>query len=458
MERHRRDRQVIAAGTGLLAVGLVAFMQKPALGLVALALPILPLFVLKPQTAVLLLMAALPFDAVASLGSPGSFTLTRLLAAGVSGGWAVNLLMRRKPVVMDRPGYVLLGFVAFGTLSLGWAISSGTTRASLLTMGPLCGMYLMLSNLLRSPRLLGRAVDVWLGSTAIVAMIVIFQFSSMGALERASLQFGTLAFNPNYLAAALLLPALIAFARGPARGVFSWWRSATLVPIAIAVVLTGSRAGFLALACGVLAIGTIRPRLALKGVLAVVPLVALVALLYPNRLAHIRERFSAVGQDRMSGRLDIWRVGMTMVADRPLLGVGLGNFAPAFDAYMSETNMDIMYAHYVAKFPGLISSHNTYLTAAGELGIIGAALFCAVLAAHVWGVLARIRNSRRCGDRECHDLALAVLGALGCMLVCGVSLDLFLFKPMWITLALAHAVALMQPPLERSPRRGARSP
>src|SRR5262249_61829577 len=73
--------------------------------------------------------------------------------------------------------------------------------------------------------------------------------------------------------------------------------------------------------------------------LAVVALL-LPALLPGNPLHLLRPRWEVAGDDRLSGRLDIWRVGLAMLADRPLQGTGFAGFRDAFYEYMLQTPLD----------------------------------------------------------------------------------------------------------------------
>ena len=82
---------------------------------------------------------------------------------------------------------------------------------------------------------------------------------------------------------------------------------------------------------------------------------------------------SIVGSSRFgagleSGRFDIWRVAAQSVADRPLLGVGVDNFAVDF-ARERETSEEPLYPHSLV------------LRAFSQTGLIGGALFLGFVAA-----------------------------------------------------------------------------
>ena len=68
------------------------------------------------------------------------------------------------------------------------------------------------------------------------------------------------------------------------------------------------------------------------------------------------------------GRIDAWKRGMRMIADRPFTGVGIGCFTTASGlAYSPESQRR------------WLQPHNVYVQVPSEIGLIGAALFFAYL-------------------------------------------------------------------------------
>src|SRR5262245_58153104 len=99
-----------------LGAGAAACCTGPTLGGAALALPAAPLLVVAPHLAVLGLVAALPFDALASLDEAGALTLTRLLGIAVLGGWVLHAVASpRRRIRLSRPGLLLFAYVTFAT-------------------------------------------------------------------------------------------------------------------------------------------------------------------------------------------------------------------------------------------------------------------------------------------------------------------------------------------------------
>jgi O-antigen ligase len=429
---------VLAFGVGALLVGIAGFSVSPKLGILALGLPIAPFFVLAPDKALLLVVATIPFDAVANI-VPGG-TLTRLLGIAATAGWMVNVLMLRKRVRTGVPGYLLLAFVALGGVSLAWTIDRGATSDELQTVVQLALLYLMLANLLSSEAALQRAINVWLASTAAVALIAIAQFAGAGGNARANMNLGDATTNSNYLAATLAIPVVMAVALGQGRGLFAWWRWLAVFVIGTAVFATGSRGGVVALGTGLLLLSIFRPRLGVRVIAAALLMVIGFGLAAPRTfIEKLSDRFAQAGKDRLSGRIDIWHVGGAMIADRPLLGVGFGGFEPAFNQYVSlASDIDPRWAR--ANYQHARAPHSLYLGTAAELGGLGIGLLLGAFAAHgigVWKVARRATRRRRSAG-----VPLAVLGSLVTLFTLGFNIQLLLFKPAWLALGIAQGTIL----------------
>lgn len=430
---------VMAAGALLLVLGAGAFFVNPKFGAAALGLPALPVLVMFPAHAFLVLVAALPFDAVAGL-IPGTLTLTRLLGVGVLAGWAVWVLVNRVRVTLTTPGLLLCAYVAFAALSYFWADNAETSGRQLRTLAQLLILYVMTANLMTHLASLRRTIDVLIGATAVLGLLVLWQTPS-GTLERSTFTYGDQSFNPNYLAAALVLPAAAAVALGSAGGALGWWRLLALVPIGAAMVASGSRGGVLGFVAGVGLIGLARPRLGIRAGGALLLLAMALPLLLPtSMLDQLVARFSDAGSDRLSGRLDIWKVALAMIGDRPFQGTGFACFRDAFYRYMATAGVDPHWA--LQNSWGMRVAHNVYLSTLAELGVFGLALLLAAFAAHGWGAWRVWRLAGAWGDARLGALVLALLAMLASFLVFANSIDLMLRKTPWVMLGMIQGVIL----------------
>ena len=428
----------LAAAALVLVAGLGAFLVHPLLGLAVFGVFVVPLFVTEPRYALLLFVALLPFDAVASLGPDSGVTLTRLLGLALFGGWILHVIIRRQRIRLTRSGWRLVAFVVFAGISVSWAVDPGASLRAVLTLVQLLLLAIMGAHVLREPRDVQRVLDVLLLSTAVVALMMLGEATPAG--HRVTFMFAGEKQNANYVAATLVFPAVAAVALGPAGGAWGWWRLVAAVPIVVALFLTGSRGGAAALVGGLLLVTALKRGVGVRLAVAAVALAILVPLVAPQATVdRLLTRYSAAEQDRLSGRMDIWRVAAAMVEDRPLQGQAYGGFADAFYHYMLTANVDPHFARLHSR--GNRAAHNIYLGTLAELGLIGIVLLLAALLAHARALWrARLVALHR-RDEATARLALALIGVFASFLIFGATIDLLGSKATWIYFALMQAVA-----------------
>lgn len=84
------------------------------------------------------------------------------------------------------------------------------------------------------------------------------------------------------------------------------------------------------------------------------------------------------------GRIAVWKRGLTMIAEHPITGVGIGNF-PIAEGWM----------HIDVKGEPWMNAHNAFIQAAAEMGLGGLAIFIALLVRTGRGIRAIYRDSNR---------------------------------------------------------------
>jgi O-antigen ligase len=159
---------------------------------------------------------------------------------------------------------------------------------------------------------------------------------------------------------------------------------------------------------------------------------SIVALVPGQAVAHLND-----SDKTGSGRTDIWTVGMRMVRDRPVTGIGAGNFAETTVDYLLQPGV-IQHDEYIIDLPKV--AHNIYLQVLAELGGVGLALFLAILGFAVLTPLRAARNFAAAGRRSEELMARAVSIAL-----CGFLAAMFFSsqlysKAMWLMLAIGPAM------------------
>lgn len=210
---------------------------------------------------------------------------------------------------------------------------------------------------------------------------------------------------------AMLSPLAVAYAVGARR----WWMKMASALVALvgclAVVLSQSRGGILALFVALLVMGVARSR----WFLIVVLLVGLVSLQVIG-LTGIEFMFdgpdSSVALETAAGslewRLELWSRALYLGQDFPVTGVGLGMFGRAVNLLypMPELPPEIPYYH----------PHNVYLAHLVDGGFPGLVAFVALLLLLFAIAVRSIRLSRQ---GEWWPLAIGLLGALAAFAVHG---------------------------------------
>jgi O-antigen ligase len=153
----------------------------------------------------------------------------------------------------------------------------------------------------------------------------------------------------------------------------------------------------------------------------------------------VRERITPTtpGQVQEEGRVTLWQVGWRMVEDEPLRGIGVGNFAGSAIDYVQEPGL-LTRTDQVIDDPKV--AHNIYLHILAELGVIGLALFGAILGFCVGCAYRAAVRFRAVGDRAMEAISRAVLIAMLAILVSDFFASEQFSKLLWILLGLGPAL------------------
>ena len=137
------------------------------------------------------------------------------------------------------------------------------------------------------------------------------------------------------------------------------------------VLLTLSRGGLVALGAALLMSVLVARGQRLRILLAAGAVVCAAFFFYFSVTSEqARERVTAT--DGGSGRTDIWDVGWRMVEDKPVVGVGAGNFQVASIHYLIAPG-GVRFDEYLVDQPSV--AHNAYLQVLAETGVVGLTLF-----------------------------------------------------------------------------------
>jgi O-antigen ligase len=406
---------VVAWATASGMLTLVAFASLAVAGLVAA--------LVRPLPVLLVYVAFIPVEALFVLGELG--TVARAAGAVFFAGYLLRRLGR-----IDLGAMPLLGwaFVAWAALSVTWAIDPGTALSQLATLAQLAIITVVIADLVAErPEVVPTILWTYTATATVVALVAVAAVVAGGEIgdERAS---AFSAQGPAHLTA-VLLPAFFHLAFELTRVRRRALVGSALVVVVAAILLSGTRSAWLAVA--VMMLVAVVPRLGARALVpgALVGLALLAAVQIPEVGALYADRIASALETGGAGRVDIWSVGLTIFARNPLIGVGYENFPVAFtpevirSAEVPGLNLGIL-------VPG-VAPHSIVIGTLTELGVVGATLLAGFLAvvlfrpaAAPWGGLLKV-----------------ILGAL---LFQALFLDLLGRKQLWLVIGLLLGLAVAE--------------
>lgn len=330
-----------------------------------------------------LVVFTLPWQGTVALPAIGTASRLLGLAAALVGLLTLWLHGRTRRLLDVHVTFALL--VGWAVVSLGWTADATRTVAYVETAVQLLVLFVLLWEFADEEDDAARLFGAWvLGCLVGAAGIV----GTLGAAS-AEVRHSAFGFDENDLGSMLALGVPTAlYLAGQARR--RWRRVALLAaaPVcALGVLLTASRGAMLVLLVGLtfvpLSVWDWSPRRRAAGLAALVLVGALVVTVVPPATqARLQSVESEVRSGDLNTRLPVWDAAMDAIDDRPLVGRGAGT-------------SDLEIGHR----SGLgLGAHNTYLSVATDLGLVGLALFVLLLLAtalHTTGLPRRERTFAR---------------------------------------------------------------
>ena len=392
---------------------------------------------------------------VAAHGGRGQVSDTKSPASG--------LRFRVSGFTVPPGGVCLLLFWLYSLVLIPFSVLPYEAKISSLGFGGYLAIYWASSNLLSR---FSFRKTVW--TVVFSALVLVALYSLVQHKINPEILFGRLRYTnygerlggtyicPNHIAHLfqMWLPLCIVFLFIPQFGWF--WRIcfAYALPLFLLLIYqTQSRAGILgtvaAIGATVLLLILRKSSRAFCVALIVVPLLGAVTLgvlwtgssMFRDRMTPVVKVLTMVsaGDWERAAAIDfrpqIWLDTVTMIKDRPLFGVGPGNYGLTFEDYRKRCQ---------AVRVETVHPHNEYLELLAEYGMVGCVLVLCVLLSISWQMIRFIRNS----PRPYHALpAIALLGALAGTAVHGFfdfELRIFPNAMMLALLAGCAAAPLMQ--------------
>lgn len=373
-------------------------------GLVAAAVVVIPLAVLFGRRRAALPLAALitlPFRVPVEAGGDTANLLVPLylvIAAGAL-AWAVPRI--RDGEAFDPPQrngameWLLAGAMVLYAVQATYSTSLDKALEQIVFFYvPFALLFSVLRDVEWSPKRLRAGLYILVGLALVFAAIGFVEYATRSLLLNPKViasneleeyfRVNSLFFDPNiygrFLALVMLaLGAVLLWERRP-RAV--WLATAGLAVLWGGLVLTLSQSSFAALLAGLCVLAALRFSFARVAPFAVGALAIglIVVLAFPSALRLDLGDSESI-DDATSGRYELMRGGVELAGDRPLWGWGSGSFA---EEYLVQG--------FGARSDAVSASHTIPLTVAAEQGIVGLAVYLALLAAALARLLRHARD------------------------------------------------------------------
>jgi O-antigen ligase len=336
---------------------------------------------------------------------------------------------------------LLAAFLAWSTLSATWADDPAPALTDISRYAPNFLLFLIVFTAVRTRR---QAAWVIGGLVAGAAVAAIYGLVVPPDPTADAFRIESAAGNSNVLAAVSITGLVLSLGGALALRGSPVLRCGLVAVAALclaASLLTGSRSGVIALGAVLVAAilfgGRWRAGAVVAAILVAVAATAFVAFYAPPE---VRERITQTSPGEVSsdeGRVTIWQVGWRMVEDEPLRGIGVGNFSGSAIDYVLEPGL-LTRTDQIIDTPKV--AHNIYLHVLAELGVVGLALFLAILGFCLRCAHRAARRFRALGDERMEIVARALLIAMIGVLVSDFFASEQFSKVLWLLLALGPAL------------------
>lgn len=361
---------------------------------------------------------------------------------------AIGLLLlqqtgrRRIVLLRSRITTVLLGLVLWGALSVPFALTGGVAFHFWMDFARAVVMCVVLAASVRTARDLERLGLVYFAVIVVYTAIILsrFQLGSDDDWRLGRLYF----YDANDLATLIVtaMPIGLYFALAHRWIGLRVLSVVGLLLLAVALIRSGSRGGFLAFlaVAAFILVGftTISARARIGGLVLILAVLGGTASdRYWTQMQTIVRPNQDYNLTDETGRVKIWERGLGYMLSRPAFGVGMGNFQTAEGtispmARRSESGHGVRWG----------AAHNTFVQIGAELGIPGLLLFVGLILS-VFVTLRRVTRYARAGPqmKDLSRLAQSLMAALIGFLVGGFFLSLAYADMLYTLVALSLALA-----------------
>jgi putative inorganic carbon (hco3(-)) transporter len=412
-------------------------------------------------TAGLAMFACFSYLEVLQLGS--TVSVGKLLGALLALGWFAYLVTRdeaKADFFATYPAVSLaLGlFLGWCLLSTLWAVDATAVIGAFMRYLPNVILFVIVFSAVTKLRDVKLVIAGFLAG-ALAASVYGLMFASTEITTHYGPRLTGTNLDPNELAS-VLVPGM-ALSVGLVAGLKN--RPGTqLAALAVGAcclytaLSTGSRGGVLSLAvmlvAAILFAGRWRARVAVIGSLVAATTIFYIFAIAPAEIQERIESSSQGEETHLEPRTTLWAVGERIIRDRPITGVGAGNFTRTAKDYVLQPGA-LYRTDVVILRPSV--THNTYLQIGSELGLVGLGLFLSVAAFSVVCSLKAARNFQLGSDLPGEAIARCLAVGLIGILVADTFISQMYNKQLWLLLGLGPALLAVSRTVLEHKRRSA---
>ena len=319
------------------------------------------------------LVFTIPWENIVEL--PGIGRISRAMGLLVAAAWVATIAASGR---IRRPGpfqVLVLLFVLWNGASLLWTVDPHATLDRVLTYAQVFALTYIVWDTLTTLESLELALEAYVLGAWVTAISLMWSFLAHGpAAYQVRFTTGTFQVDDVSLILSLGIPSawyLAVHARGLRLVRALRWVNFAYVPLGlVGIMLTASRTALVSSAAGLAYIAASLPRLSWRARTLSLVLIAglflgLASFVPPATVARLGTLRASTDttEGELNGRGPVWREAYATFQDHPLIGVGSG-------AFRAVNTMKV--------------THNFVLGFLVEIGMIGFALFVAILGLAAW--------------------------------------------------------------------------
>lgn len=313
-----------------------------------------------------LLSSALP-SAIPQLNSIRLVLLVAVFAI-VTG--VIAKLKRQEVFILLTPSYLVLALMLVVVIGIPGSLWPGLAFNTAIDALKILMIFLLISNVITNLRmLLGISWAICIGGLFPALGTIKNYLSGENLVEGYRGAWLGLYGNPNDLAyvMAMLVALAIGIVLSTELKLSKLIATGCIGLYIITILFTHSRMGFLCLLT-IIFITLLRSQQRIRNALLVFITVAICLPFISSTYWERVQTITTYEQDRSSvGRLEAWEAGIKMFEDYPFLGVGAGCYILGWHQDSQEQPAQVL------------TAHNTFFQALGELGFFGFIFFCLFL-------------------------------------------------------------------------------